>query len=211
MAIECFRLLQRIRRVQILLGVSLLCVISVYLYAVYSWNSRDVFLTACGEYVIPLVMVPLYFIACMEANHILHLQSVQVRRDRSGRKNDQFLTELMILAEFGVLYLVLPIVIASFNGMMISDFLTDSLCVILFAGAIRYLLLRWVNCSTAAFLAFLFHMVLKVINDWVFLAGTPVLNTPLGLRIRWGVGIFGCLLFLMNRKWDYDEKRTEAD
>lgn len=88
MAIECFRLLQRIRRVQILLGVSLLCVISVYLYAVYSWNSRDVFLTACGEYVIPLVMVPLYFIACMEANHILHLQSVQVRRDRSGRKND---------------------------------------------------------------------------------------------------------------------------
>ena len=198
MAIECFRLLQRIRRVQILLGVSLLCVISVYLYAVYSWNSRDVFLTACGEYVIPLVMVPLYFIACMEANHILHLQSVQVRRDRSGRKNDQFLTELMILAEFGVLYLVLPIV-------------TDSLCVILFAGAIRYLLLRWVNCSTAAFLAFLFHIVLKVINDWVFLAGTPVLNTPLGLRIRWGVGIFGYLLFLMNRKWDYDEKRTEAD
>lgn len=211
MAIECFRLLQRIRRVQILLGVSLLCVISVYLYAVYSWNSRDVFLTACGEYVIPLVMVPLYFIACMEANHILHLQSVQVRRDRSGRKNDQFLTELMILAEFGVLYLVLPIVIASFNGMMISDFLTDSLCVILFAGAIRYLLLHWVNCSTAAFLAFLFHIVLKVINDWVFLAGTPVLNTPLGLRIRWGVGIFGYLLFLMNRKWDYDEKRTEAD
>lgn len=117
----------------------------------------------------------------------------------------------MILAEFGVLYLVLPIVIASFNGMMISDFLTDSLCVILFAGAIRYLLLRWVNCSTAAFLAFLFHIVLKVINDWVFLAGTPVLNTPLGLRIRWGVGIFGYLLFLMNRKWDYDEKRTEAD
>ena len=211
MAIECFRLLQRIRRVQILLGVSLLCVISVYLYAVYSWNSRDVFLTACGEYVIPLVMVPLYFIACMEANHILHLQSVQVRRDRTGRKMDQFLTEMLILAEYMALYLVLPVMIAGFQSPMVSWFLSSSLCMMMFAGALRLMLMQAVNCSTAAFLAVLIHIVLKVINNWVFLAGTPLLDTPAGVWIRWGISILGYFLFLMNRKWDYDQKRTDAD
>ena len=35
MAIECFRLLQKIRRFQILLIVSLILVISAYLFAVY--------------------------------------------------------------------------------------------------------------------------------------------------------------------------------
>lgn len=78
--------------------------ISVYLYAVYSLNSRDVFLTACGEHVIPLVMVPLYFIVCLEVDHILHLQSVQVRRDRSDRKQDQVLTELLLPSDFGFQY-----------------------------------------------------------------------------------------------------------
>ena len=163
MAIECFRLLQKLRRFQILLIVSLILVISAYLFAVYGWNSRDSFLAACGQYVIPLVMVPLYFIACMEADHVVHLQSVQVRRDRTGRKMDQFVTEMLILG------------------------------------------------STAAFLAVLIHIILKVINNWVFLAGTPLLDTPVGIWIRWGISILGYFLFLMNRKWDYDQKRTDAD
>ena len=176
MAIECFRLLQKLRRFQILLIVSLILVISAYLFAVYGWNSRDSFLAACGQYVIPLVMVPLYFIACMEADHVVHLQSVQVRRDRTGRKMDQFVTEMLILAEYMALYLVLPVM-----------------------------------SSTAAFLAVLIHIILKVINNWVFLAGTPLLDTPAGVWIRWGISILGYFLFLMNRKWDYDQKRTDAD
>ena len=122
MAIECFRLLQKLRRFQILLIVSLILVISAYLFAVYGWNSRDSFLAACGQYVIPLVMVPLYFIACMEADHVVHLQSVQVRRDRTGRKMDQFVTEMLILAEYMALYLVLPVMIAGLQSPMISQY-----------------------------------------------------------------------------------------
>ena len=211
MAIECFRLLQKLRRFQILLIVSLILVISAYLIAVYGWNSRDSFLAACGQYVIPLVMVPLYFMACMEADHVLHLQSVQVRRDRTGRKMDQFVTEMLILAEYMALYLVLPVMIAGLQSPMISWFLASSLCVMLFAGALRLMLMQVVNCSTAAFLAVLIHIVLKVINNWVFLAGTPLLDTPAGVWIRWGISILGYFLFLMNRKWDYDQKRTDAD
>ena len=211
MAVECFRLLQKIRRFQILLIVSLILVISAYLFAVYGWNSRDSFLTACGQYVIPLIMVPLYFIACMEADHVLHLQSVQVRRDRTGRKMDQFLTEMLILAEYMSLYLVLPVMIAGFQSPMVSWFLSSSLCMMMFAGALRLMLMQAVNCSTAAFLAVLIHIVLKVINNWVFLAGTPLLDTPAGVWIRWGISILGYFLFLMNRKWDYDQKRTDAD
>ena len=202
MAIECFRLLQKLRRFQILLIVSLILVISAYLFAVYGWNSRDSFLAACGQYVIPLVMVPLYFIACMEADHVVHLQSVQVRRDRTGRKMDQFVTEMLILAEYMALYLVLPVMIAGLQSPMISWFLASSLCMMLFAGALS---------STAAFLAVLIHIILKVINNWVFLAGTPLLDTPVGIWIRWGISILGYFLFLMNRKWDYDQKRTDAD
>ena len=140
MAIECFRLLQKLRRFQILLIVSLILVISAYLFAVYGWNSRDSFLAACGQYVIPLVMVPLYFIACMEADHVVHLQSVQVRRDRTGRKMDQFVTEMLILAEYMALYLVLPVMIAGLQSPMISWFLASSLCMMLFAGALRLMM-----------------------------------------------------------------------
>ena len=146
-----------------------------------------------------------------QVQKVLHLQSVQVRRDRTGRKMDQFLTEMLILAEYMSLYLVLPVMIAGFQSPMVSWFLSSSLCMMMFAGALRLMLMQAVNCSTAAFLAVLIHIVLKVINNWVFLAGTPLLDTPAGVWIRWGISILGYFLFLMNRKWDYDQKRTDAD
>jgi hypothetical protein len=124
---------------------------------------------------------------------------------------DQFVTEMLILAEYMALYLVLPVMIAGLQSPMISWFLASSLCMMLFAGALRLMMMQVVNGSTAAFLAVLIHIILKVINNWVFLAGTPLLDTPVGIWIRWGISILGYFLFLMNRKWDYDQKRTDAD
>ncbi len=194
-------LLHQIRRYRIYLYAGMLVFLVMFVYC----NAEDMESIFLGQYQIygfQMVCPFLYLAACAEERRITHLQGVCTRVSANIRKQIQFSGELLILAEFLMLFSVLPAFLSEHTSSEVISFLEYCARCLLFISGTRLILIPYAGFARASYLSAAIQIILYACNNWIFRGSVTFLEMSSVRIVQWIIVLIAYFLFAINRRWN---------
>lgn len=196
-------ILHQIRKYRIFLYAGTAVFLIMMLYSIYE-DFLSLFLGMYLIYGFQMICPFLYLAGCAEERRITYLQTICTRVNAADRKRNQFVGELVILAEYMMLFAVLPALFSSSTSAQILSFLEYCLRTLMFISGVRLILIPFAGFAGASYLSAAIQITLCACNNWIFRGTITFLEMNQVQIIQWIIILFSYCLFLSSRRWNYE-------